>query len=85
MGDFTIKFKKSAVKELHKLPNKEVLRITNLISGLSEDPRPPGSKKLKAYKNLWRVRSGNYRIIYDIEDQILVIEILEVVNRKDAY
>lgn len=85
MSNYTISFKRSAVKELHKLPKKEIVRITELISSLSENPRPSGSKKLKGYANLWRVRSGNYRVIYDIEDQILVVEILEIVNRKDAY
>jgi mRNA interferase RelE/StbE len=85
MSNYTIEFKNSAVKELHKLPNIEVARIANLIESLSKNPRPSGCKKLKVYANLWRVRSGDYRIIYSIEDQILVVEILEVVNRKDAY
>ena len=85
MSSYKISFKKSAIKELHKLPKKEVARITTLISSLAENPRPPGCKKLKGYTNLWRVRSGNYRVIYSIEDQILVVEILEIVDRKDAY
>lgn len=85
MNKYTIDFKKSALKELHKLPNKEVSEITKVIASLSDDPRPSGCKKLKGYANLWRVRSGNYRVIYSIEDQILIVEILEVVNRKDAY
>lgn len=85
MNNYTINFKKSAIKELHKLPNKEVSRITKLIATLTENPRPSGCKKLKGYPNLWRVRSGNYRIIYSIDDQILIVEILEIVDRKDAY
>ena len=85
MNKYTINFKKSALKELQKLPNKEVIRITNFIASLSDDPRPTGCKKLKGYEDLWRVRSGNYRVIYSIKDQILVVEILEIVNRRDAY
>ena len=85
MSKYTVLFKKSAVKELHKLPNKEVTRIAIVIENLSTNPRPTGCKKLKGYANLWRVRSGNYRVIYSIEDQILVVEILEIVNRQDAY
>jgi len=85
MRKYKINFKKSAIKELRNLPEKEIKRISILIRNLSYDPRPPGCKKLKAYSNLWRIRSGNYRIIYSIEDQILTIEILEIVNRKDAY
>ena len=85
MNKYKINFKKSALKELHELPNREVIRITTLIASLSNNPRPSRCKKLKGYKDLWRVRSGNYRVIYSIKDQILVVEILEIVNRKDAY
>lgn len=85
MTKYKISFKKSAVKELHKLPKKEVIRITESIGKLSANPRPEGCKKLKGYTNLWRIRSGIYRVIYSIENQILVVEILEIVNRKDAY
>ncbi len=85
MSKYEVRFKKSALKILYKLPNKEVVRITSLIGELSEEPRPNGCKKLKGYKNLWRMRSGNYRVIYSIEDQILIVEILEIVDRKDAY
>jgi Cytotoxic translational repressor of toxin-antitoxin stability system len=85
MPKYDISFKKSAIKELHKLPAKEVTRITASIANLSTNPRPSGCKKLRGYTNLWRIRSGNYRVIYSIEDQILVVEILEIVDRKDAY
>lgn len=85
MSKYEIIFKKSAFKELRSLPNKEVSRITKAISNLSDNPRPTGCKKLKGYTHLWRIRSGNYRVIYSIEDQILVVEILEIVDRKDAY
>ena len=85
MSNYTIEFKRSAIKELRKLPRKEVVRITELIKLLSDNPRTDGCKKLKGYENLWRIRSGNYRVIYSIEDRILIVEILEIVNRKDAY
>lgn len=85
MSKYTVGFKKSALKELHKLPNKEVVKIVLLIEGLSEEPRPRGCRKLKGYSNLWRIRSGNYRIIYSIEEQVLIVEILEIIDRKNAY
>jgi len=85
MSDFKINFKKSAIKELKKLPNKEIVKLTELIGKLAFNPRPFGCKKLKAYKNLWRIRSGNYRIIYSIEDKVLIIEILKIADRKDVY
>jgi len=84
MSKYTVNFKKSAVKELHKLPNAEISRIIKLIDKLSIDPRPRGCKKLKGYRDLWRVRSGSYRVIYSIEDHILIIEVLEIAHRKDA-
>ncbi|MEZ5048813.1 MAG: type II toxin-antitoxin system RelE/ParE family toxin [Saprospiraceae bacterium] len=85
MNKYRISFKKSTIKELYKLPNKEVARIIKSIGNLAIHPRPTGCKKLKGYMNLWRIKSGNYRIIYSIEDLILVVEILEIVDRKDAY
>jgi len=63
MSKYKVQFKRSALKKLYKLPNKEVVKITSLISKLAEEPRQSGCKKLKGYKNLWRVRSGNYRVI----------------------
>ena len=85
MDKYIVSIKKSAIKELKKLPKKEATRITILLSGLSDNPRPSGCKKLKGYSSLWRIRSGNYRVIYSIEDQILIVEILEILDRKDAY
>lgn len=82
---FKVKLKKSARKELENLPQKELPKILQLILDLEDDPRPYGCKKLKAYDNLWRIRSGNYRIIYTIQDNELIIEVLQIVHRKDAY
>ncbi len=85
MNRYKVSVKKSAIKELKNLPKKEATRISILIVGLSDNPRPSGCKKLKGYLNLWRIRSGNYRVIYSIEDKIFIVEILEILNRKDAY
>ncbi len=85
MNKYEVGLKKSAIKELRRLPKKDATRVSTLIEELSDNPRPSGCKKLKGYSNLWRVRSGNYRIIYSVEDEILIVEILEIVDRKDAY
>ncbi len=82
---YKIEFKKSAEKELFKLPNKSIINVSKAIEELSRNPRPNGYKKLKSYNNLYRIRTGKYRVIYTIENQRLVIEILEIVQRKDAY
>ena len=55
------------------------------IKSLADNPRPSGVVKLVSFNNLWRVRVGNFCIVYSIEDKIKVVDIREVVNRKDAY
>jgi len=85
MKPYKIFIKKSAVKELKHLPKNQIKRITVLINSLSSDPRPRNCKKLKAYNNLWRIRSGDYRIIYSIDDKNKTVNILEIVKRQDAY
>lgn len=66
MSPYSIVVSKSAAKELSKLPFSANNRIIKAISNLSEDPRPQGSKKLKGGSELWRIRIGNYRVIYAV-------------------
>ncbi|MBS1681083.1 MAG: type II toxin-antitoxin system RelE/ParE family toxin [Bacteroidetes bacterium] len=83
---YIITFKKSAEKELFRLPNQIIKRISYAIDGLSENPRPLGAKKLEGQKeSLWRIRIGDYRIIYFVEDVIKIVEIRKVGHRKDIY
>jgi mRNA interferase RelE/StbE len=85
MSSYTVVLTKSAEKELHKLPSRVINRLISLLKSLEINPRPAGCKKLKGHKNLWRVRSGDYRIIYAIEDIILLVDVREIGNRKDIY
>jgi len=55
------------------------------LKGLEENPRPEGCKKLKGFKNLWRIRIGNYRAIYSIEEIVLLVDVRDIGNRKDIY
>ena len=83
---YQIKIRKEALKELAHLPTKVNVRISNAIDQLAENPRPVGSKKLKGEKEyLWRIRVGDYRVIYLIEDTIRIIEIRKIGNRRDIY
>ncbi len=76
----------SAKKEIKALPNISVPRINKAIRKLAENPRPSGSRKLVQTKeNLWRIRVGDYRVIYLIEDVVCIVEIRKVRHRKDAY
>lgn len=76
---------KTAEKELQRLTSKTIEKIIIVLKSLENNPRPTGCKKLKGYKNLWRIRIGDYRIIYAIEDVILLVDIREIGHRKDIY
>ena len=83
---YKITIKKTAVKELDALPKKTVVVITKAILQLAITPRPSGCKKLKgSYLEIWRIRIGNYRIIYSIDDEIKIIDVQKVGHRKDIY
>ncbi len=84
MAKYKIEIKKSAVKELNNLPVNELKRIVQKIQNLIDDPRPPGCKKLTGEEK-YRIRSGNYRILYLIEDDILIIYIVKIGHRREVY
>jgi mRNA interferase RelE/StbE len=85
MSEYTISFIRSAHHDLSRLDKKIVARIFPKIEALAIDPRPPGCRKLQGADSLWRIRVGDYRVIYSILDQELVIEIVTVRHRRDAY
>lgn len=85
MKRYTVVVSQTAEKELHRLPTRTVEKIVGVLKSLEENPRPVGCKKLKGYKSLWRVRVGDYRIVYAVDDVILLVDIREVGHRKDIY
>lgn len=84
MPDYTILITKTAQKQLNKLPNEVAEMLLKVIQTLAEDPRPPGCKKLHG-RDGYRIRQGDYRIIYDIFDAILVVDVIAVGHRKNVY
>ena len=83
---YLIKFKKRAAKELRKLPVAILKKASKSIDGLAKNPRPKGSKKLKGSdENMWRIRIGDYRVLYVIEETIKIVNIRKVGHRKDIY
>jgi len=84
MGAYKIYFKKSVLKDIEKIPNKDLKRIIKKIDTLSEDPRPSGHEKLSDQEK-YRIRQGNYRIIYSIQDDKLTVWIIKVGHRRDVY
>ena len=84
MGKYKIDIKKSAVKEIEHLPRRDIRDILDKIFSLAENPRPHDSKKLSGQEK-YRVRCGDYRILYSIEDAILIIFVVKVGHRRDVY
>ena len=85
MSQYKVVVSKSASKELSKLPVVANNRIIKAVLSLSDNPRPQGSKKLKGSSENWRIRIGNYRVVYAIDDDILIVDIRKVGHRKDIY
>lgn len=85
MPVYEVFLSKAARKQLDTLPLFISNKILEDISDLSSSPRPAGCKKLKGYKKVWRIRIGDYRVIYEIEDKRLRILIVAVGHRKDIY
>jgi mRNA interferase RelE/StbE len=82
---YSIIIKPSANKSLLKLPKNIQTRILNALQHLADNPRPPGSIKLQSSFDLYRIRVGDYRVIYSIDDQQIQILIATVGHRKDIY
>jgi mRNA interferase RelE/StbE len=85
MAVYELLLSKAARKQLAALPVFIHNKIIEDISHLSSVPRPVGCKKLKGYKNSYRIRVGDYRIIYEIEDKVLRVLIVAIGNRKNIY
>ena len=84
MGRYRITIKKSAAKELEDIPKKELRKIVKRIQSLAQNARPQGSQKLSG-KEQYRVRQGDYRIVYSIEDKEGIIDIVKIGHRREIY
>lgn len=84
MAKYKIFIKKSAANELENIPKKDLKQIVKRIQSLAENPRPRGSQKLSAQER-YRIRQGNYRIVYSIQDKELVVQIFKIGHRREIY
>jgi mRNA interferase RelE/StbE len=82
---YTIQITSSAAKELRRLERQTQKKMISAIDGLKTDPRPEGVRKLVGAENLWRIRVGDYRIIYSIEDDVVLVTVIRVRHRREAY
>ena len=85
MAEYSIEIKPSAGKELDALDHALFARIDRKILALAENPRPPGCKKLRGYKDQWRIRVGDWRVVYIIDDQAKRVSITRVAHRREVY
>ena len=83
MANYKIVFKRSVKKDLRKIDKQSLAAILRCIDALARDPRPAGGKKLKG-SDVYRVRQGNYRIVYEIVDDRLVVIVIAVGNRGSS-
>jgi mRNA interferase RelE/StbE len=82
---YRLELRPSARKELRKLPHSVYDHAVAGINGLAQNPRPFGVKKLAGYQNRHRIRVGDYRIIYEIHDDVLLVLVVRVAHRREAY
>lgn len=82
---YRIEWTRSAVREIRTLPIQLSIRIAQAVGELSDDPRPKGCKKLVGFKDLWRIRIGQYRVIDMVGDPVKLIRVERVAHRKEVY
>ena len=82
---YRIAWKPSAERAFRKLPRQAQDRIRPRIDALATNPRPDGVKKLEGDDNAWRIRVGDFRIVFEIHDAVVMVMIVRVANRRDAY
>lgn len=85
MAKYAIDIKPSARRELENLSDRLIARLMPKIAGLATDPRPSGCKKLRGYKDLWRIRAGDYRVVYIINDDRKTVSVTRVAHRREVY
>ncbi|HSM80300.1 MAG TPA: type II toxin-antitoxin system RelE/ParE family toxin [Nodosilinea sp.] len=85
MAPYEVQFKASAAKEFRKLTPDLKARIRTAISALQQDPRPPGVKKLVGETHLYRLRVGDFRVIYEIDDAAKRLVVTRIRHRRDVY
>ncbi len=84
MARYSLLFRESVAKDLRDIPKKDVQRILKRIKALADEPRPHGCEKL-VDRERYRLRQGRYRILYEIQDRILIVLIVKVAERSEAY
>ncbi len=85
MESYRIEFTRSAERDLRKIDRSRIAQILGKIEQLQVCPRPEGSKKLAGADRTYRIRVGDYRVVYEVEDEVLLVLVIRVGHRKDVY
>ena len=85
MPEYTISFARSARKELQALDRTVATRVLRRIEALAATPRPAGCKKLEGSENQWRIRVGDWRVVYSVDDSERLVDVSAVRHRRDVY
>lgn len=84
-GDYQVELAPSAARQLRKMDPQAQRRVQAAIELLADEPRPAGAKKLVGGDGEWRVRTGDYRVVYEIRDRVLLVLVLAVGHRREIY
>ena len=82
---YKIEFKKSVMKDIRRIPNAMLKRIRSAIHGLQTEPNPAGCKKIFGYDDYYRIRVGQYRVVYRVASKIQIVTVIKIGHRKNAY
>lgn len=85
VGDYFVAFKPSAKKELEGLTDSVLARVVSKIGALANSPRPAGCRKLKGHEDQWRIRIGDWRVVYIIDDAAKIVRITRIAHRSGVY
>jgi mRNA interferase RelE/StbE len=85
VANYRVALASSAERELKNLPSSLIARIAPRLENLAANPRPPGCKKLKGGDKEWRIRVGDYRVVYTIDDALLQVEVTRIRHRSGVY
>ncbi len=82
---YRIEFTTAAARQVKKLPRPARSKVLDAIAALADDPRPHGSRKLTGEDTAWRLRTGDYRVIYEVNDAVLAITVVRTAHRREVY
>ena len=85
MGKYSVEVKPAARKELEALSDPVLARVIRKLESLADVPRPAGCKKLKGYNDMWRIRIGDWRVVYLIDETVKLVSIMRIAHRREVY